>query len=114
VSLELDISNVGFGKLYNPRPLQIVFAGQGGPFVVTALADCRREMPLSGETRTVPLTFNAPSTLVSGATYELHLRMPDPSDRLSNDVRYMIRLANVGVWDAANGWNNLDMSVVAQ
>lgn len=113
-TLALDVTNAGFGKLYNQRPLQIVFTGPGGPFVVTALEDCRRAMPLGGESKTVPLEFTAPPGLVSGQPYELHLRLPDASSHLQQDVRHMIRFANAGTWDSANGLNSLDISVTAK
>jgi hypothetical protein len=35
------------------------------------------------------------------------MRLPDARDKLKNDWRYAIRLANTGVWDEQNGSNIL-------
>ena len=54
------------------------------------------ELPLAGETVTATCTAEAPAALQSGQSYELYLRLPDPSERLEADNRYAIRLANAG------------------
>ncbi len=107
----LSFTNKGFGKLYNARPLEIVFTGPGGPFAVTALDDARRQMPLGGASATVDLSFIAPTGLVAGQSYELHVRMPDPSSHLAADPRRMIRFADQNMWSASDGWNDLGISV---
>ncbi len=111
MQVSLSFTNSGFGKLYNPRPLQIVFTGQGGPFAVTALADARRQMPLGGASATLDLSLAAPTGLVAGQSYELYVRMPDPSPHLAADPRRTIRFADQNMWSKTDGDNDLGMSV---
>lgn len=104
--------NSGFGKLFNPRPLRLVFTGQGGPRVATLAADCRSTMPIGGETMTSNYTFTVPSGLVPGEKYNLHLWLPDGYESLQNDVRYTVRLANTGsLWNGTTGYNSLNYQV---
>lgn len=110
VQLSLTLQNTGFGKLYNPRPLELVFVGES-TYVATLESDCRRKMPLGGQTVTNTFSFTVPAGLLNGETYALHLRLPDAAPNLSSDVRYMIRLANTGTWDAGTGYNSLQHSV---
>lgn len=113
MTVELEISNSGFGKVYNPRPIDLVFVGEGGPHVARLTADARRDLPVGGETTTTQYTVNAPASLVLNQTYSLHLRLPDASSSIASDNRYAIRLANTGVWDASTGRNNLGLDVTA-
>ena len=110
--VSLSVQNIGFGKLYNPRPLELVLIRSDGTerrFVLEQ--DARMAMPLGGETRTITRQVRIPSDMLTG-TYQLYLAMPDGSQSLRNDVRYSIRLANTGnMWDSARGINNLEASV---
>lgn len=111
ITVSFTMKNSGFGKVYNPRPIDLVFVGQGGPFTVRLTSDARRDLPLGGETATMGYTVNAPAGLVPGETYALHLRLPDPSGNLSSDNRYSIRLANSGgIWDGGSGRHDLGVT----
>lgn len=107
--VKLTIQNSGFGKVYNPRPIDIIFSAPGKDTITVRLvADARRDLPLGGETKT--LTYNAtfPSDVESGS-YSMQLALPDKSPNLAADERYAIRLANVGLW--STGRNSLNASV---
>jgi hypothetical protein len=112
----LEFKNAGFGKVYNRRPVELVFVGSGGPFTAVMTTDARLDLPLGGETVTAEWTFNAPAGLQSGQDYDVYLRLPDP-DPLSNglgaDTRYCIRLANTGIWDGTTGRHDLGLTVSA-
>jgi hypothetical protein len=117
--ITLKLKNSGFGKMYNPRPLNLVFVGSN-TVEVTLESDCRLKMPLGGQTIDSTFTFVAPAGLIEGQPYSIHLKMPDNSvstvsgvvsTPLVNDVRYMVRLSNVNMWDAATGRNSLNHSV---
>lgn len=112
-SIRVQISNVGFGKVYNPRAVDVVFVGAGGPFTARATADARRSLPLGGETVDVILEFTVPVGMTPTADYDVHLRWPDPSAAIEDDNRYAIRFANTGVWDAATGRHDLSASITA-
>lgn len=110
-TLAVRMKNVGFGKLYNPRPLQVVFSGAGGPFVATVAADARLVLPLAGQTLDINLPITVPAGLQSGQSYDVYLRLPDASPNLNTQTDRMIRFANTGVW--TSGMNSLNMSVTA-
>lgn len=112
-SLNLNIRNEGFGKLYNPRPLNIVLKPHGGgtPITLRAYNDARAVLPLAGNTTNLPITVQLPRTIPSG-TYDVHLALPDDASNLANDNRYAIRMANNNVWDTSNGGtNNLNLAL---
>ncbi len=106
VALELD--NRGFTAPFGPREALIVLDGPSG----------RREVQLAGTTAADP-RFWLPGTPVRveaavpldglpPGTYRLSLWMPDPSPALRARPAYAIRLASVGLWDAATGENVLE------
>jgi len=112
LSLNVEMENEGYGKLYNPRPIELVLRStSGGPSVrLLANDDARKILPGPGETRTVSLTVRIPSSLPVGS-YDVHLAMPDAADTLADDPRYAVRLANQGIWNAATGENDLGITI---
>lgn len=111
-SLNVEVENEGFGKLYNPRPINLVFrpVGGGAPFTLRASDDARTVLPGPGETLEVPLTVRMPSNLPAGS-YTVHLQMPDAASTLRNDPRYSVRFANQSIWNASTGENALNVTV---
>jgi regulation of enolase protein 1 (concanavalin A-like superfamily) len=108
ITLELDMTNSGFGKVYNPRPIEIVLRNvdSGAERRLRVTGDARSMLPLAGETRTLQLSANVPADMPAGS-YRVLLNLPDAAPNLANDVRYSIRLANVGTWEAPTGYNDL-------
>lgn len=113
-SFEMTIimSNTGFGKLYNPRPLQLVFVPHfaGDVVTVTLSEDARMVLPGPEETTIIDTKAYLPDEMVHG-TYDVFLSLPDASPHLRSDPRYSIRLANVGTWDSDTGLNRLSLTV---
>lgn len=103
--------NDGFGKVYNPRPIDIVLRNvtTGESRTIRAVSDARAMLPLGGEVRTIQLSVNLPSELAQG-DYEVSLRLPDSAASLSNDPRYSVRFANSGLWDSITGLNRLNLT----
>lgn len=112
IDLNVTMSNLGFGKLYNPRPIQVLLVpvSGGSPIVIDAISDARTVVPLAGETSTFNLSAAVPSHAEAGA-YMVYLRLPDAESRLHGDSNYSIRLANYGVWDSSLGANDLGLLV---
>lgn len=113
LTVSINWTNAGFGKVYNPRPVDLIFVGANGTFTTRLSSDARRALPLAGETVASEFTASAPASLVSGV-YDLYLRLPDPDplgNGLDDDVRYCIRLANSGVWSSSTGRHDLGVSV---
>ena len=110
--LNLQIENVGFAAMYNPRPVWLVLSNGLNRYEIQLTGptfDPRRWLPGA------PINLNAqiliPVTVASG-TYHLSLWMPDPHADLRGDVRYAVRFANQGTWNASSGLNGLGVSVV--
>jgi hypothetical protein len=114
-SLNLTLRNEGFGKLYNPRPIQVVLrpVAGGTPIRLRANDDARRSLPLAGATITMPLTVQLPTNLSSGS-YDVFLALPDGASALAGDARYAIRFANEYVWNGTAGWNALNLQLNVQ
>ncbi|MEO1625140.1 MAG: DUF4874 domain-containing protein, partial [Bacteroidota bacterium] len=109
INLELD--NVGFASLYNPRTSELIFRtpNQQSEFSIdiTSQLDLRY---LQNGSHTLTVDIPIPSDLETGA-YDLYLHFPDASPRLRSDPRYSIQLANQGTWESATGYNSLQHRV---
>jgi len=112
LTLDLTVRNDGFGKVYNPRPIDIVLRNiaTGEVRVVRAVNDARKLLPLAGEALSIRLSVSLPSNLPAGE-YALLLSLPDAASTLAGDIRYNVRLANIGTWEAGTGLNNLGLTI---
>jgi len=115
LDLQLRVENEGFGKLYNPRPVNVVLVDNttGAQVRIERMADARAVMPLPGATATLDLSIDVPSNLAPG-TYSVHVELPDGSSSLAGDPRYSIQMANVGTWRAGSGTNDLGLDVTVR
>ncbi len=114
MTVKLQIRNTGFGKVYNKRPLDLVFVGTDQVLIARLTQDARQKLPLAGKTVESDWTVAAPAGLRAGQTYQLHLRLPDPSSRLEADPRYSIRLASDSPWNPATGRHDLKATAQAR
>lgn len=112
VNVSIRMKNSGFGKVYNPRPAQLVLSRGGSSTRLELTPDARRDLPLGGETVTMDYEVAIPGNMTPG-DYTLSLALPDPSDNLSGDSRYSIRFANTGgLWsDNHGGVNGLNCNL---
>ena len=106
---QCTIRNVGFAPIYNERKVYLVLRNQGAVFPIQLVSDPRRWLPNGAETQ-INETLTLPADIPAG-TYHLYLHLPDMASSLAADPRYAVRFANVGVWDAMTGMNNLNASV---
>jgi len=115
LGMELVMTNTGFGKLYNPRPLQIVLKpiSGGADVTVTVAEDARKLLPAPGESATIDVAAVLPPDTPAGF-YDVYLELPDASPHLRGDPRYSIRLANTGTWKSGSGLNYLRLSVAVE
>lgn len=108
--LNLHIENVGFAAMYNPRPIWLVLSNGLNRYEIALTGqtfDPRRWLP--GATMDLVAQVPIPATMVPG-TYQLSLWLPDPHPDLRGDVRYAVRFANQGTWNAISGENVLGAS----
>ena len=112
IGMAIEMTNTGFGKLYNPRPMQLVFApvDGGSAVVVQVTSDVRRQLPAPGATSTIDVNAALPSGMAAG-TYHVYLNLPDAASTLRSDPKYSIRLANQGTWVSSSGYNDLNFQV---
>ncbi|MEM7323807.1 MAG: DUF4832 domain-containing protein [Actinomycetota bacterium] len=112
LDVRLRVANEGFGKLYNPRPLNLVLVNDatGAVSRIRRITDARTAVPLPGDAATIDLSVNLPSGLAAG-TYSIHVELPDGADSLADDPRYSIRMANNGTWRDGLGTNDLGLDV---
>ncbi len=109
--LEFTIKNVGFGELFNPRNVEVVLRNNSTGDLLTAALSLDPRFWTGGETDFITTQLAIPDNLPDG-TYSIGLWMPDIEATLRNDVRFAIRFANEGVWEAATGINILTNSLL--
>lgn len=102
--LSIALKNVGFAAPYNERPVYVVLDGASRS-VAKLSFEPRRFLPENGPVVLTSL-LRVPAALAAGK-YRVALWLPDAADALRERPEYAIRLANVGVWNAANGDNTL-------
>jgi len=110
----VQLDNVGFGKLYNPRPANLIMrnvdSGLATRIPVSSLSDVRESLPLSGQRRSIDLSVTTPADLPAG-TYELLFELPDAASSLAGKPGYSVRMANLDVWESDTGFNRLNLEI---
>lgn len=89
LTLRLYLENQGFGGLYNPKGVELVFMREGDGLVVGRVLDTRFYGPVPGGEAVYTYTVQAPP---EPGVYALWLRIYDPD--LPEDSRYNLRLAS--------------------
>jgi len=114
LNVSLQMANVGFGKLYNPRPTNLILRNVDSGIVtripVSGGSDARKSLPLSGQSRSIDLSVATPADLPVGG-YELLLELPDAAASLASKPGYSVRMANSDVWESATGFNRLNLEI---
>ena len=106
LKITMNISNIGYGCLYNPRRVEFILKNTVTPDIYFAIAkdDPRYWTPLS--IIEISTSLGIPQDMPEG-DYELYLNLPDPAPSIYDNPAYSIRLANMNVWDSTTGYNNL-------
>ena len=110
MSVYMQIRNVGFAPLYNPRPAYIVLKNSAHTYTLPLQTDPRTWRP-NGVISTVSEEVAIPSDMATG-TYNLYLYLPDAYSSIASDSRYAVRFANSNVWNSSTGMNDLKASIV--
>lgn len=100
----INIKNVGFASMYNPRPVYLVLIGQQKYEILLPNVDPRHI--LSGTNYVISGSVTIPANVIPG-NYKLALWLPDASSALRNNPAYSVRFANSNTWDSASGINIL-------
>lgn len=106
----LVIANDGFAAPYNRRRAELVLRNRqtGSTMVLRLKLDPRQWTSESQHSVTIKVAL--PVALQSGY-YDLLLNLADPARALRTRPEYAIRLANVGTWEVATGYNRLLIAV---
>lgn len=98
-----ELANSGFAAPFNARPVVVVLRGPGMYASQTLQKpDVRRWLAGGAVEARVRVGANVPE-----GTYELGLRLPDASVKLSAKPEFCLRFANDDVWDETAGMNVL-------
>ena len=106
MELRLELENVGFGELFNPRTMEVTLKNNATGALETAALVTDPRSWIGGTQNTLHTYLSIPANMPEGE-YTVGLWMPDQEDSIQNDIRYAVRFANVGVWDDAAGINVL-------
>jgi hypothetical protein len=108
LSVSIDVTNDGFARAFNARPVMVVLTGQGKKVALPTGIDARSWAP--GADVSLCLAVRVPAELPAG-NYRIGLSLPDPDPGLGLDPRYAIRLAGGVTWQSRGGVNDLDAQV---
>ncbi len=109
VTLALNLTNSGYAAPINPRPVKVLLSGSSGVFSAELTTDIRTWSP-ENSPLTLNETLSVPSCIPAGS-YDLLLHLPDADSDLAPRPEYAIRLANSGIWQAATGYNDLNIAI---
>ena len=107
MNVVIHLRNDGYAPLYNKRTAYLVLKNSAHTYCLPFKSDPREWRP--GHTFILEQPA-VPSEAAEG-TYHLYLWMPDQYESIKNDPRFAVRFANVKVWDANTGYNDLGASI---
>jgi hypothetical protein len=108
----INLQNVGWGKIYNPRGCELVFRNNATKAeIIVKLTNDPRRWCMTDDVVNVPVIATLPANMPEGS-YKLFLNLPDTASRLYGKSAYSIRVANNNVWEDATGYNSLLHDVV--
>ncbi len=107
LSMTVAVTNDGWARAYNARPLLLVLTGPKTVALPTGV-DARAFPP--GIDVNACLAVTLPSDLPAGS-YKVGLALPDPEPTLAADIRYNVRLVGGVTWDPTTGINALDATI---
>ena len=103
----MTVRNDGWSSPINSRPVQLVLRSRAPGNTLYKLSLTNAGSWAAQATRTINHHGLQISKAMPAGTYDMFLRLPDPSVSLAGKAEYAIRLANSGTWDATTGMNNL-------
>ncbi len=113
LQVRFRFTNTGWAAPFNRRPVELALRNSRTHEVysVALPADPRFWHP--GDTVTIATTVGVPPGMDPGQ-YHVMLHLPDPAASLRARSEYALRLANVGIWEEATGFNTLRDSVLVR
>ncbi|WP_306210219.1 DUF4832 domain-containing protein [Actinoplanes sp. RD1] len=103
LTVRLGLRNDGWAAPINARGAELVLRDGARVHRIPIPSDLRRWQDR--------VTVTASLAGIPSGRYQLLLNLPDASPSLRDRPEYSIRLANVGTWEAATGYNDLQQTV---
>lgn len=102
----VNLKNVGWGKIYNARKVEIVLRHKttNVDYILPTNVDPRFWSP--GTSQSISLKIPVPKN-VPLADYSVYISLQDPAPKLYGIPEYAIRFANLNVWEPVKGYNSL-------
>ncbi len=111
LKFEIKLQNTGFGKVYNPRKIELILRNQKTNeefrFSPNSQKDSRLLLPPAGQSRIIKFSIDTGN--LEPAQYQVFLNLADPL--LQDKAPYSIRLANNNTWEEKSGYNNLKLKI---
>lgn len=104
--VNLNLRNVGFASLHNPRNVELVLVNKDNPeekYVYPQQIDPR--FWEAGDTITTAIYGRLDEAMVGD--YKVYLNMPDPYATIHDNPAFSIRFANEDMWEETTGYNYL-------
>lgn len=107
----LKLVNQGNASLFNPRDVELILIekNSGQKYVCKLPVDPRHWKP--NDTTELNFQIGILNNQPLG-NYDLFLNLPDADSNLHFNPSYSVRVANLNLWDAQNGYNKLNLELV--
>jgi uncharacterized protein YciU (UPF0263 family) len=105
-NLALNINNVGYAKILFEKKVYIVLRNALNVEYKRLLDKDFRTLNKGSNS----FNFNIPND-VPDDTYDLYLHISDKNVGLEDIPAYSIQLANIGLWESATGYNDLQQTI---
>ncbi|MFN3695277.1 MAG: DUF4832 domain-containing protein, partial [Ignavibacterium sp.] len=107
----LKLVNQGNASLFNPRDVELILIekNSGQKYVCKLPVDPRHWKP--NDTTELNFQIGILNNQLLG-NYDLFLNLPDADSSLHFNPSYSVRVANLNLWDAQNGYNKLNLELV--
>jgi hypothetical protein len=118
--VRVNMRNVGYSRLFSPRPLVVTLRNQSTGELLTGSAEDLRFLTPQATSSTEKIVKVAIPSNASTGAYDIYLSVPDIYPGTKNDVRQAIRFANSDdaekgqSWDAATARFKVGTTVMVQ
>jgi len=109
--LNIDMVNDGFANVYNEREVHFILRNNSTQKEYLAPSQADPRLFNLDDTTTIDFTAGLPANIEPGE-YQVFIHLPDPDNKISQDPRYAIRLANKNIWEDSTGYNSLLHKVI--
>lgn len=119
LQVDVDVKNVGWSRIFSPRPLKVVLVSGGTTIVGESSVDLRMLAPTAQAASRISVLVNVPAGATRGS-YAVYLAAPDIYDRNASDARFAVRFANADdsgkgiAWSTSTGRLSTGTSVTVQ